>query len=60
MCTRLTPDGRVSIRPGMLTITADGERTETPLDDDASLQAALIAYFGIDLSRFRSEREAAR
>ena len=52
MCTRLTENGRISIRPGMLTITADGERTEVPLLDDAALHAALVTHFGIDLSRF--------
>jgi N-hydroxyarylamine O-acetyltransferase len=60
MCTRLTANGRVSIRPGMLTITADGERTEVPLPDDAALHSALVTHFGIDLSRFVSEREPFR
>jgi N-hydroxyarylamine O-acetyltransferase len=60
MCTRLTANGRVSIRPGMLTITADGERTETPIADDAALQSALMTHFGIDLSRFTPGRGSAR
>jgi N-hydroxyarylamine O-acetyltransferase len=59
-CSRLTETGRVSIRPGMLTITTDGERAETPLLDDAALHDALIAHFGIDLSRYGSAGEAAR
>ena len=57
MCSRLTANGRVSIRPGMLTITADGERTETHLVDDAALRNSLITHFGIDLSRFVLEGE---
>ncbi len=53
VCTRLTPDGRVSIRPGMLTITITGMRTETPLPDDQALHAALRAHFAIDLDLTR-------
>ena len=60
MCTQLTAAGRVSIRPGMLTITAGGIRTETPIVDDAALRDALIAHFGIDLSRYGSEGERFR
>lgn len=54
ICTRLTPEGWISIRPGMLTITAHGERAETPLAGDGSLQAALRTYFAIDLHRFQA------
>ncbi len=60
MCTQLTANGRISIRPGMLTITADGERTEVPLLDDAALHAALVTHFGIDLSRFTPGGEPVR
>lgn len=60
MCTRLTATGRVSIRPGMLTITTGGERVETPLPDAAALHDALIAHFDIDLVRFNSEGAFAR
>ena len=60
MCTQLTATGRVSIRPGMLTIMSDGERSETPIPNDGALHAALIAHFDIDLSRFVSAGEAAR
>jgi len=52
ICTRLTSEGRVSIRPGTLTITTDGVPVETPLPDDAAVRAALLTHFAIDLDRY--------
>ncbi len=47
ICTRLTPNGRVSVTNGRLIVTADGERHETPLADDAAFAEALRQHFGI-------------
>jgi len=51
ICSRLTPDGRVSISGRMLIQTRHGTRTEQQLDTDDALLAAYRDYFGIALSR---------
>jgi len=51
ICTRATPDGRITLSDSNLIITAQGERTERPLATDAEVQTALAEHFGIDLSR---------
>jgi N-hydroxyarylamine O-acetyltransferase len=51
ICSRLTPDGRVSISGRMLIQTQDGTRTEQQLDTDEELLAAYRDHFGIMLSR---------
>lgn len=51
ICTRLTPDGRVSITDGRLIVTTNGERHETPLADDVAFADALLRHFAIVLPR---------
>jgi N-hydroxyarylamine O-acetyltransferase len=51
ICSRLTPDGRVSIGGRMLIQTRHGSRTEQQLDTDDALLAAYRDHFGIALSR---------
>jgi N-hydroxyarylamine O-acetyltransferase len=51
ICSRLTPDGRVSISGRTLIQTRDGTRTERRLEGDDDLLAAYRDHFGIALSR---------
>ena len=52
ICSRLTPDGRVSISGRMLIqTTRGGTRTEQQLDTDDAVLAAYREHFGIELSR---------
>ena len=51
ICSRLTPDGRVSISGRMLIQTQDGTRTQQQLDTDDALLAAYRDHFGVVLSR---------
>lgn len=49
ICSRLTDDGRVTIRGSTLIRTTDGTRTEKELPSDAALRAAYQDEFGIVL-----------
>lgn len=49
ICTRLTPNGRISITDGRLIATTDGQRHESPLADEAAFADALRQHFGIML-----------
>jgi N-hydroxyarylamine O-acetyltransferase len=51
ICSRLTPDGRVSISGRTLIQTQGGTRTEHRLETDDLLLAAYQDHFGIALSR---------
>jgi N-hydroxyarylamine O-acetyltransferase len=51
VCSRLTPDGRVSISGRTLIRTSGGSRTEHPLATDAELLAAYRDHFGLALDR---------
>jgi len=51
VCSRLTPDGRVSISGRMLIQTRGRTRTEQQLETDDLLLAAYRDYFGIVLSQ---------
>ena len=51
ICSRLTPDGRVSISGRTLIPTQGGTRTEQQLHTDDALLAAYRDHFGIVLSR---------
>jgi N-hydroxyarylamine O-acetyltransferase len=51
ICSRLTPDGRVSVSGRTLIWTQHGTRTEQQLDTDDALLAAYRDHFGIALSR---------
>jgi arylamine N-acetyltransferase len=59
ICSRLTPDGRVSIRGRMLIQTIrGGTRTEQRLDTDDALLAAYRDHFEIELSRLPDDPTA--
>jgi N-hydroxyarylamine O-acetyltransferase len=49
ICTRATPDGRITLSDDRLIVTANDNRTERFLPDDAAYQDALRTYFGITL-----------
>jgi N-hydroxyarylamine O-acetyltransferase len=51
ICSRLTPEGRVSISGRTLIQTRDGTRTEQPIEGDEALLAAYRDHFGVVLSR---------
>jgi N-hydroxyarylamine O-acetyltransferase len=51
ICSRLTPDGRVSISGRTLIRTSDGTRVEEQLATDAAVLAAYRDHFGISLDR---------
>ena len=58
ICSRLTPDGRVSISGRILIQTRHGTRTEQQLDTDDELLAAYRDHFGIALSRIPDDPAA--
>jgi len=49
VCSRATPEGRITISDRKLITTRNGQRTERDLPDEAAFRAALRAHFGIDL-----------
>jgi len=49
VCSRLTPDGRISLTPDRLIRTSGSDRTETPIADQDAYHAALAQHFGIVL-----------
>jgi N-hydroxyarylamine O-acetyltransferase len=51
ICSRLTPDGRISISGHTLITTIGGAREEEKLDGDAELLAAYRDRFGVSLDR---------
>ena len=51
ICSRLTPEGRVSVSGRTLIQTRDGTRTEQPIEGDEALLAAYRDHFGVVLSR---------
>jgi N-hydroxyarylamine O-acetyltransferase len=50
-CSRLTPEGRVTLSGNRLITTVAGERTETTLDGDEAVREAYRTEFGIELDR---------
>ncbi|MCG3121160.1 MAG: N-hydroxyarylamine O-acetyltransferase [bacterium] len=50
ICSRATPEGRVTLSDMRLIITTNGQRQETILQDQAEYTQALWEYFGIDLT----------
>ena len=50
MCSRLMPDGRVTIRDSRLIVTRHGTREEHALGDDAAVRAALRDHIGVEIS----------
>jgi N-hydroxyarylamine O-acetyltransferase len=49
ICSRATPEGRVTIAGRTLKVTTDGGTTEREVADDAELLALYREHFGIDL-----------
>jgi N-hydroxyarylamine O-acetyltransferase len=49
ICSRATPEGRITLADRKLIITRDGKREESPLESDDEWRAALETYFEIVL-----------
>ncbi|MET0650073.1 MAG: arylamine N-acetyltransferase [Pyrinomonadaceae bacterium] len=49
VCSRLTPDGRLTLSGARLITTHGGERHERELANDAERDAALLEHFGISM-----------
>jgi N-hydroxyarylamine O-acetyltransferase len=49
VCTRPTPEGRITLSDMKLILTTGGERREQPLEDEAAYHTALREHFGIVL-----------
>lgn len=49
ICTRATPDGRITLSDLRLIIITNGARQESFLTDEAEYHDALLTYFGIRL-----------
>jgi N-hydroxyarylamine O-acetyltransferase len=54
-CSRLTPEGRVTLSGSRLITTAAGVRTETVLDGDDAVRSAYRTHFGFELDRLPAE-----
>lgn len=54
VCSRLTPEGRITLSGRKLVTTVRGERHEQPLADDAAVLAAYREHFGLVLDRLPS------
>lgn len=49
LCTRLTPEGRVTVKEGMCVFTRGTQRTEQPLPNEDDWRRALVEHFGVIL-----------
>jgi N-hydroxyarylamine O-acetyltransferase len=49
MCTRATPDGRITLTDHRLIVTRDGRREERAVNTEDDFRALLAAHFGITL-----------
>jgi len=49
VCSRLTPEGRVTLSGSRLITTTGGDRVERELSGDAERDAALLEHFGIEM-----------
>lgn len=47
ICSRATPDGRITVADGKLIVNKDGQKEESALDSDQEWREALKKYFGI-------------
>ena len=47
--SKATPDGRISLEPGRLIITVNGQREDQPIANQEEYQAVLKEYFGVVL-----------
>jgi len=50
ICSRATPDGRITVAGMRLIVTRSGERQESELSSKEELQDCLLQHFGIALS----------
>ena len=51
VCSRATPNGRITLRDRRFIVTSHGEKAERVLDDEEQFRAALHAHFGIEQDR---------
>lgn len=51
VCSRATPDGRITLRDRRLIATVHGQKTERVLGDEEEYHAALRTHFGINRDR---------
>ncbi|MEC4014809.1 arylamine N-acetyltransferase family protein [Streptomyces sp. H27-D2] len=56
VCTRITPEGRITLTGRKLVTTVAGERSERMLGTDAEVLAAYREHFGISLDRVPEPR----
>ena len=49
VCTRATPDGRITLSDRRLITTRAGERQERELADEDEVRAVLREWFGVEL-----------
>lgn len=56
-CSRLTPEGRITLSGTRLITTVAGERTETMLADDDAVRDAYRTHFGFELDRLPTPPE---
>ena len=49
ICSRATPEGRITLSGMKLIVTANGQRNERELESEQEYEAALREHFGIDL-----------
>jgi N-hydroxyarylamine O-acetyltransferase len=54
ICSRATPEGRVTLSDMRLIITTNGQRQEKTLQDEEEYRRALLEHFGIDLTISKS------
>ncbi len=50
VCTRATPEGRITLSDMRLIVTTNGARQERLLADEAEYRSILRDHFGIDLT----------
>jgi N-hydroxyarylamine O-acetyltransferase len=50
ICTRATPDGRITLSDMRLIVTKSGERRQHDLADEAEVWSVLKEHFGIELN----------
>jgi N-hydroxyarylamine O-acetyltransferase len=56
VCTRATPEGRITLSDMRLIITQNGERQEQELADEAEVRAALREHFEVELDSFEKRK----
>lgn len=50
ICSRAANDGRISLRGDSLIVTRNGQREETPIEDEQAFVQALKRHFGIPIN----------